>query len=437
MMTADPGHWALAGGLLVAWLAASVYWLRPTRRAVLAADTTLVLHASQTGQALELAETSLQRLRAGGQTAAMMPLGQVTADELRASARLLVIAATTGFGEAPDDARGFTALMASSPDLSSTSFAVLALGDRRYEDFCAFGRSVDTWMAKCGATPLHDRIDVDDLAPESLKQWHGLLDALGAVQTGEASASPYQPWRIAAREHLNPTDQEDDDTPALWQVILEPRDTALPSWVAGDLFEVETPSGHRRDYSVASLPEEGRVMLLVRAVHEAGEGSSLLTTTTPVGGCIPARLRDHSPFHAPAGTGPVLFIAAGSGLAGIRPHLIECMRSGRAVWLILGERRPDVDARTTAEAQGWQAQGRLTRLDLAYSRGPSGEGRYVQDVIATDAPAARAFLGQQGAVMLCGALAMGKCVEAVLHAALGAEWLTQARAQGRYHADLY
>src|ERR1044072_838507 len=147
MMTTDPGHWALAGGLLVAWFAASAYWVRPARRAVLAADTILVLHASQTGQALELAETSLRRLRGGGQTAVMMALGQVTAEELRTSARVLVIAATTGFGEAPDDARSFTALMASSPDLSSTSYAVMALGDRRYEDFCAFGRSVDTWLA--------------------------------------------------------------------------------------------------------------------------------------------------------------------------------------------------------------------------------------------------------------------------------------------------
>ena len=435
MMTTDPGHWALASGLLTAWLAASAYWVRPARRAAIAADTILILHASQTGQALELAETSLQRLRGGGQAAMMMPLGQITAEELRASAQLLVIAATTGFGEAPDDARGFTALMAASPDLSSTSYGVLALGDRRYDDFCAFGRSVDAWLAKCGATPLHDRIDVDDLAPEGLTKWQCVLDALGAVDAGQAS--PYQPWRIVARDHLNPTDQEDVDAPALWQIILEPENAPLPNWVAGDLFEVETPSGHRRDYSVASLPDEGRVMLLVRAAPEGGEGSGLLTSAAPVGTCIPARLRDHSPFHAPAGKGPILLIAAGSGLAGIRPHLIECTRTGRPVWLILGERRPDIDARITAEAQGWHAQGQLARLDLAYSRDPSGEGRYVQDVIAADANAVRVFLGQEGAVMLCGALAMGKCVEAALQETLGAEWLIRARAESRYHADLY
>src|SRR4029079_18755205 len=115
----------------------------------------------------------------------------------------------------------------------------------------------------------------------------------------------------------------------------------------------------------------------------------------------------------------------------IRPHLIECTRTGRPVWLILGERRPEIDARITAEARGWHAQGQLARLDLAYSRDHSGEGRYVQDVIAADANAVRVFLGQEGAVMLCAALAMGKCVEAALQETLGAEWLIRARAESR------
>jgi len=47
------------------------------------------------------------------------------------------------------------------------------------------------------------------------------------------------------------------------------------------------------------------------------------------------------------------------------------------------------------------------------------------------------YLGDGGAVMLCGGLTMGKAVEAALDDALGGEWRTTARADGRYHADLY
>ncbi|HEX7874830.1 MAG TPA: NADPH cytochrome P450 oxidoreductase family protein [Sphingobium sp.] len=440
-MTVDPMRWALAGVLAVLWLLLSAWWLRPAKRVGVAPDATLILYASQTGQALELAQMALRRLLEGGQHAVLMPLGQVEPAQMAACEQLLVIASTTGIGEAPDDARGFVARRDETPDLSATRYAVLALGDRKYEDFCSFGREVDAWLARAGAKPIHDRIEVDDLDRESLGRWDALLDALGAVEASAPAETLHRPWRIVSREHLNPAPQEMAGVPGLFKIRLEPEDGDLPRWLAGDLFEITTPTGHRRDYSIASLPEEGGVTLLVREVHGAdgrrGEGSGLLVEATPLAGCVSARLRDHLPFHAPSGDGPLLLIAAGSGFAGIRPHAIEAMRDGRPVWIILGERRPDVDARITAEAQAWRAEGRLARLDLAYSRLANGQGRYVQHVVAAEAQEIADYLGQQGAIMLCGGLAMGKEVEAAIERALGADWVATAHADGRYHADLY
>ncbi|MET0364955.1 MAG: NADPH cytochrome P450 oxidoreductase family protein [Sphingobium sp.] len=440
-MTADPTRWALAGAVALLWLLLSGWWLRPARRVGVAPDATLILYASQTGQALELAQMALRRLLEGGQHAVLMPLGQAEPAQMAACEQLLVIVSTTGIGEAPDDARGFLARRDETPDLSATRYAVLALGDRKYEDYCAFGRQVDAWLARAGARPIHDRIEVDDLDRESLGKWTALLDALGAVETNAPAETLHRPWRIVSREHLNPAPQEMTGVPGLFRLRLEPEDGALPHWQAGDLFEITTPTGHRRDYSIASLPGEGGVTLLVREVHDAGgrrgEGSGLLVETTPLSGCVSARLRDHAPFHAPSGDGPLLLVAAGSGFAGIRPHAIEAMRAGRPVWIILGERRPDVDARITAEAQAWRAEGRLARLDLAYSRLAGGQGRYVQDVVTAEGEALAPWLGGQGAIMLCGGLAMGKEVEAAIERALGSEWVAMARADGRYRADLY
>jgi len=433
MMTTELSRWALAGALLVGWLLLSGWWMRPARRVGVTGDATLILYASQTGQALELAQMTLRRLLEGGQNAVLMPLGHADPAHLAGCENLLVIAATTGLGEPPDEARPFAARMAEHPDLSATRYAMLALGDRKYEDFCSFGRQVDGWLAQAGAKPLHDRIEVDDLDPQALHRWDAVLDALGAVET--RAETLYQPWRIAAREHLNPAPPGADPVPPLWRILLEPAADVLPEWQAGDLFEIMTPSGHRRDYSVASLPDEGGVSLLVRAVSDEtgkpGEGSGLLITADSVAG----RLRDHAPFHAPAGDGPLLLIAAGSGFAGIRPHALNAMRVGRPVWIILGERNPDVDAATVAEACEWDGEGRLHRLDLAFSR--ASEGRYVQHVIAAEGEALAQYLGDGGAVMLCGGLTMGKAVEAALDDALGGEWRTTARADGRYHADLY
>lgn len=440
-MTADPLHWILAGGLLAVWLGATAWWLRPRRGAMVSGDVTLVLHASQTGQALEIAQTTVRRLLEGGQNAVMMSLGNAGPEHLRNCEQLLVIAATTGIGEAPDEARAFVARMAERVDLSATRYAILALGDRRYEDYCSFGRAIDRWLSDAGAKPIHDRIEVDDLAPESLALWGKLLDALGAVGTDGPVTAHYDPWRIVAREHLNPLGDGEAEVPGLYRITLEPEAGALPQWQAGDLFEISTPTGHRRDYSVASLPDEGSVTLLVREVRDdagrRGEGSGLLIETAPVSGVVSARLRDHAPFHAPSGDGPLLLVAAGSGFAGVRPHAIEAMRAGRKVWLVLGERRPDIDAQAMAEAQHWSDQGQIVRLDLAYSRLGDGRGRYVQHVVAAEGEALARYLGEDGAIMLCGGLAMGKAVEAALAQALGAQWLEAARAAGRYHSDLY
>lgn len=434
LVNTDPLRIGLAAGAGILWMLMSgVMLTRGRAKSAAVAVDALILSASQTGQAEELARHTHKALGAGGLMTRLLTMDKVSAEDLQQAKLVLVVASTTGVGDAPDDGRVFEGgLMKARPDLSAQSFAVLALGDRSYDDFCAFGHRLHDWFTARGATAKKPVTEVDDLDPAALKHWEDYLKEWGGASVQEDN--PFSPATLTTRERLNP----DSDAAGLYRI-----DFAIPegaAWVAGDLAEILTPSGHRRDYSIASLPEEGAVRLFVREVIKddgsRGEGSGLLAAL-PEGDAVPLRLKSHKNFHTPEGDGPVLLIAAGSGLAGLRPHLLDLAARGRPTWLIYGERHPLKDGRLADQMRGWLEGGRIRKLDLAFSRPTDATKTYVQDVVTQKAGDVRDWLGSGGSVLVCGGLDMGRGVETALKDALGADWLDTALGEGRYRRDLY
>ena len=429
-VTHDTARLWWSGAALLAFGGLSWARLRRAPRAKAPPCAVRVLYASQTGQAEAIARRTHARLIAGGIDAGLASLADIDAAALLNARTLLVVASTTGEGDAPDDGRAFESVLAARPGLSGRDFAVLALGERKYAAFCAFGLRVHDGLAACGAKALGPCLTADDLDAATLRRWDDLADTLGA---GAAPVEPEAPpWTLSARERLNP-----DGGAPLYRLRLVPPVTC--EWQAGDLAEVGTKDGHRRDYSIATLPGECHVELYVREAVGPdglpGKGSGLLLHDTPVGGQIRLRLKSHKAFHAPAGDGPLLLIGAGSGLAGLRAHILASRR--RRPWLIYGERHPVRDGALVAEAQGWLSARALSRLSLAFSQAGDGTKTYVQDVLNAEGARVYDHLIHDGAVLVCGGLDMGRAVERTLRGLMGDGWIDDALASGRYRRDLY
>jgi sulfite reductase (NADPH) flavoprotein alpha-component len=122
-----------------------------------------ILYGTESGNAESLADDAKKAAAKLGFTAKLVDMADTTPAEIAKSENLLVVASTWGEGDPPQRAEAFyRALLADdAPGFESTRFAVLALGDTSYVNFCATGRIFDERLAALGATRVTDRVECD------------------------------------------------------------------------------------------------------------------------------------------------------------------------------------------------------------------------------------------------------------------------------------
>ena len=463
-----------------------------------AATHMLVVHASQTGYAEQLAWQTATSLRDAGVPAQVAALGALDTATLRAASRLLLVASTTGEGDAPDAALAFMRdVMPLQPSLTQTRYGVLALGDRNYANFCAFGRNLDQWLRRQGAEAWFDRIDVDNGDAEALRRWQWQLGRLaGTGDMPEWQAPCYRPWRLVERRLLN----ADCHGHACFSLRLCAADAEDADWEAGDIAEIgprhapaqveaflqqtgfrgtqevatergsETlamvlvrsilpdpamsvgldvhsfvanlePLPHR-EYSIASLPGDGAIDLLVRRMDwpdgRLGLGSGWLTRHAEIGSSIDLRIRRNPGFRAPADAQGLILVGNGTGIAGLRALLKARILAGNNDnWLLFGERHGTHDFHYGDDFGRWLAEGWLRRMDLAFSR-EGTERDYVQDRLRAAAGELRAWIAEGASIRVCGSQqGMARDVHATLVDILGETVVETLLADGRYRRDVY
>jgi sulfite reductase (NADPH) flavoprotein alpha-component len=437
----------------------------------------LVLFASQTGYAERLAQQTAQALHAAGEPVRLLPLAAATAPVLLQARKALLLLSTYGEGDAPDNGAAFLDTVARLPATSGTAadtapvgglgqlqYGVLALGDSTFRHFCGFGRAADAALAARGARPLFARIDMDRGAESALQQWQdALAQATGTAVVGDWTAPAWEAWTFAGRRLLNAGSLGGP----VFLVRIEPPAGAAPVWEAGDLVELCPPQGeghpadadpvHPRDYSIASLSTDGALELVVRRTARAdgtpGLVSDWLTAGARAGDTVRLRLRANRNFRlGDNASRPLVLVGNGTGIAGLRGHLRARAAAGQGPnWLVFGERQAAHDLLLGDEIAGWQANGVLARVDLAFSR-DSADGRdggrndvsgggvrpYVQQRLRETGDTLRQWIADGAALYVCGSLAgMAPGVDAALREVLGGDVVDTLAAQGRYRRDVY
>ncbi len=214
-----------------------------------------------------------------------------------------------------------------------------------------------------------------------------------------------------------------------------------------------------RLYSVASsgkvYPEE--VHLTVAAVRYETNGRkrhgvcstfmadrvALKATPVPV-------FVSHSHFVVPEdGARDIIMVGPGTGVAPFRAFMQERIASGATGrnWLFFGDQKRATDFLYEEEWLAWQQQGKLARLDVAFSR-DQAEKIYVQDRMRSAAAEIWAWLQSGASFYVCGdAKRMAKDVDTALHeivaqhggmdAAGATDFVKRLKKEHRYLRDVY
>ncbi|MEM9742713.1 MAG: flavodoxin domain-containing protein [Pseudomonadota bacterium] len=457
-----------------------------------APNQTLLAYASQSGSAQSLAERFLQ---ATDTAVDLHCFSALSMQRLNSYDSILLIASTFGAGEPPDRAQSLVSSLERGFSFTrAPRFAVLALGDSRYEQFCAFGHRLHRLMRDAGAVPLMETTTVNRMDEDTIASWWTRIagqygwnrlqrstptctatiklneclnpasstravhcvefDPLTAA-AGRLKFSPGDLLEVHARNNseavarhlealsIDPltTVQVNGQARTLLEAIAEREWREVTACTAQKLLEA-LPNRSARTFSIASAPADNALRLMVRRRRRPDGSNGLVSNQlcdADPGTRFDVRVRQNLSFRMPAADVPLVMIAAGTGLA---PYLgfLSQMRSERRTgesWLFFGEQSSAHDAYFSEQLEGYQHDGTLSRLVTTWSRDTPGS--YIQEAIATHRSTVEALVEQKGAhLYLCGAQqGFGSAVLKLLSEWFGTKRYQQLVDEHRLHSDLY
>ena len=146
-----------------------------------------ILYGSQTGNTKKAAQKASEQIKEKGFEVTVMDMAEYPTKKLKDEKLLFIVVSTYGEGEPPAAAEELHKFIFSSraPKLPDTKFAVLALGDSSYVEFCKTGVDFDTKLEALGAKRLTARVDCDVDWDDKADEWiEAVLNNLEIPKSG-------------------------------------------------------------------------------------------------------------------------------------------------------------------------------------------------------------------------------------------------------------
>jgi sulfite reductase (NADPH) flavoprotein alpha-component len=146
---------------------------QPVSAATSSQDSLTILYGSRTGNGEGLAKKALRLAEASGLKAVLKNMETFKIRDLQAEKNVLVIVSTHGDGVPPFSAQELHEYIYGkrAPKLATTNFAVLALGDSSYFQFCKTGKDFDEQLEKLGANRVAPILACDLDFEEPAEVW--------------------------------------------------------------------------------------------------------------------------------------------------------------------------------------------------------------------------------------------------------------------------
>ncbi|GEQ85129.1 hypothetical protein ULMS_06370 [Patiriisocius marinistellae] len=366
----------------------------------------IILVGSESGNTFLFAQAFQKALVATDKKVFLSSLNEYTT--YKKATNIIVFTATYGDGEAPTNARKFTAAFQGIQPLNNIKFSIVGFGSLLYPHYCKFAIQVDALLHQhLSFKPLHPLVKINDqsnVAFQSwLKEWNELMGLNIQVTFPKRSIKQL---KVIDFSVVDCTKLNIDNT-----FLLRLRPKKKIKFQSGDLLLITPPDSNvSRKYSIARV--ENEILLSVKW-HPHGICSSYLCDLK-YGDIVRGSVEKNDDFHFPKSAPSVFMIGNGTGITPFLGMLQE--RKNIPTHMLWGGRnvdsfdyyRPFVERKLIRTSYINASFNTQNTYDIVLSQ--VNDKCYVQDMLLQQQKMVAKTLKDGGVLMLCGSMTMQQSV---------------------------